>query len=69
MTKIRKKFSKNLKKLRETKGKTQEELAESLNISARYIQQLEGKKTPNVKLDTIEALAKALKVKPIDFFG
>lgn len=28
-----------------------------------------GKKTPNVKLDTIEALAKALKVKPIDFFG
>jgi len=49
------------------KGFTQEELAESLGINVRYIQQLEGRTTPNVKLDTLEALAKVLKVKPSDF--
>ena len=46
---------------------TQENLAEKLNISLRYIQQLEGKNTPNVKIDTLEKLARALKCKPEDF--
>lgn len=67
MTKLRKAFSKNFKKIRTAKGFTQEELAESLGINVRYIQQLEGRSTPNVKLDTLEALAKVLKVKPSDF--
>lgn len=67
MTKLRKAFSKNFKKIRIAKGFTQEELAESLGINVRYIQQLEGRSTPNVKLDTLEALAKVLKVKPSDF--
>ena len=67
MTKLRKAFSKNFKKIRMAKGFTQEELAESLGINVRYIQQLEGRTTPNVKLDTLEALAKVLKVKPSDF--
>lgn len=66
MTKIRRVFAKNLKKIRLEKGLTQEELAEKLGISVRYIQLLEGKTTPNVKLDTVETLAKALKVHSTD---
>ena len=67
MTKIRKTFAKNLKKARLDKGITQEQLAEKLGISVRYIQLLEGKNTPNVKVDTLEALAKELKIKPHEF--
>ena len=51
-----------------SKGLTQEELAEALGINPRYVQLLEGNKTPNVKLDTIEELARVLKSKPADFF-
>ena len=69
MTKIRKTFSKNLKKLRLDKGFTQEQFAEKLGISVRYIQQLEGKNTPNVKIDTLELLAKELKVKPCELLS
>ncbi len=68
MPNIRKTFSKNLKRIRTKKGLTQEELAEKLDISVRYIQYLEGRNTPNVKLDTIASLAKALKVKYFSFF-
>lgn len=68
MTKIRRKFAKNLKKIRMSRGLTQEELAEALGINPRYVQLLEGSKTPNVKLDTIEELARVLKSKPADFF-
>lgn len=66
MTKVRKSFSRNLKKFRLDKGYTQEQFAEKLGISVRYIQQLEGKNTPNVKIDTLELLAKELKVKPFE---
>jgi transcriptional regulator with XRE-family HTH domain len=67
MIKIRRAFARNLKAIRLEKGQTQEELAEKIGISVRYIQLLEGKNTPNVKLDTLETLAKALKVHPSDF--
>lgn len=46
---------------------SQEMLAEKLNINVRYVQQLEGKRTPNVKLETIVSLAKALKVSATEF--
>ena len=67
MTHIRKVFSKNLKKLRLRQGFTQEELAEKLDISTRYVQQLEGANCPNVKIETIALLAKALDVDPTQF--
>lgn len=67
MTRLRKKFSKNLKAIREKRGLTQEQFAERLGITARYIQTLEGKNCPNVKLDTIDTLSKALRVSPIEF--
>lgn len=68
MTQIRKTFSRNLKRLRDRKGLTQESLAERLDISVRYIQQLEGRNCPNVKIDTIAAIAKVLGAKPVEFF-
>ena len=67
MTNLRKKFAKNLKEIRKSKNLTQEQLAERLNISVRYVQVLESKNCPNIKLDTMSKLAKALKAKPIDF--
>ena len=68
MTNLRKKFAKNLKEIRKSKNLTQEQLAERLNISVRYVQVLESKNCPNIKLDTMSKLAKALKAKPIDFW-
>lgn len=67
MSKLRKIFSQRLKEIRRSKGMTQEGLAESLGISVRYVQILESKNPPNVKLDTLEQLAKALKVKVVEF--
>lgn len=61
-------FSKNLKRLRIRKNLTQEELAAKLRIDVRYVQQLEGKNCPNVKIETIAALAKALSAQPFEFF-
>ena len=68
MKPIRKQFSKNLKRLRERNNLTQEDLAEKLDISVRYLQQLEGKNCPSVGLDKIAELSLALKSKPRDFF-
>jgi transcriptional regulator with XRE-family HTH domain len=66
MASIRKTFAQNLKAYRNARNLSQEQLAERLDINVRYVQQLEGKKTPNVKLDTIADLAKVLKVAPSD---
>ncbi len=63
---LRLKFSKNLKFFREKAGITQAQLAERLGITVRYIQQLEGKKVPNTRLDTIEVIAKTLGVEPYE---
>ncbi|MCB1197194.1 MAG: helix-turn-helix transcriptional regulator [Deltaproteobacteria bacterium] len=64
--KLRQKFAQNLKNLRKKKGYTQETLAEKLGISVRHVQFMEGKTTPNIKLDTIEKIAKAIGVNPLD---
>lgn len=66
MSKIRLRFAKRLKQIRTNKGLTQEGLAEILGITVRYVQLLESKTPPNVKLDTLECIAQALKVKPKD---
>ncbi len=52
------------------KGWTQEQLAEFSDISVRHIQRLENNNPSPVKIDTIEKIAKALKVtcsKLLDF--
>lgn len=68
MKAIRKTFAKNMKRLRRKKDLSQEQLAEKMDVSARYIQYLEGKNCPSVGLDVVAKIAKALSVKPKDLF-
>ena len=57
-------FGKNIKRLRKKRGLTQEELAEKSGIDYKYIQKLEGKTPPAVKIDTIKRIASVFKVDP-----
>ena len=61
---IRRKLGRKIKELREKYDYTQEELSEIADIDYKYIQRIEGKHPPALKIDTIVKLAKALKVKP-----
>jgi len=58
------KLGKKIKEFRRERGITQEQLAELVETSYKYIQRIEGKTPPDIRLTTIIKLAKALKVKP-----
>lgn len=61
MEDIRIRFGKNLRKLREDKGLTQEGLADLAGLHFTYIGQIErGRRNPS--LINLERLAKALKI-------
>lgn len=60
------KLGKKIKNLRKNRVVTQEKLAELTEISYKYIQRIEGKNPPDVRLTTVVKLAKALKVKPAE---
>lgn len=51
-----------IKVLRQKNGLTQEKLSELADIDYKYLQRIEGKNPPALKVDTIEKIAKALKV-------
>ena len=59
-------LSNKIKELRKKQGFTQERLAELTGTSYKYIQRIEGRNPPDVRLTTIVRLAKALKVKPAE---
>ncbi len=61
-------LGKRIKKLRKKYGYTQEKLSELTNIDYKYIQRIEGKNPPAIKIDTIERLANALKIKLSELF-
>jgi transcriptional regulator with XRE-family HTH domain len=61
---IRLKLAKKVRQLRKDLGLTQEKLSEVSGIDYKYIQRIEGKRPPNIKLETIEKLAKTLKTTP-----
>lgn len=66
----RKKLGQRIKELRHRKKLTQDRLAEMTGIDYKYLQKIEGKNPPAVRIDTIEKLAKALKTscsKLLDF--
>ena len=66
----RRKLGQRIKELRKKNGLTQDELAEKTGIDYKYIQKIEGKNPPAVRIDTIEKLAKAFKItcsKLLDF--
>lgn len=54
-------LAKRVKEIREKRKITQENLALSTGIDYKYIQRIEGKNPPAVRIDTIEKLAAALK--------
>ena len=67
-TNIRLRLGARIKALRRKNGYTQERFSELANIDYKYLQRIEGKNPPALKVDTIEKLAKALKVNPSKLF-
>lgn len=67
--KIRLQFAYKLREERQKAKLTQEEVAELIDVSARYYQMLESKKPTAVKIDLIEKLAKAFKISPSKLFN
>ena len=61
---IRLNFGEKIKKLRKKRGYTQERLAALTDIDYKYIQRIESKNPPAVKIDTIKRIASAFKVPP-----
>ena len=59
-------LGKKIREFRRKRGITQERLAELTETSYKYIQRIEGKTPPDVRLTTIARLAKALKVNPVE---
>ncbi|MBS1597263.1 MAG: helix-turn-helix transcriptional regulator [Bacteroidetes bacterium] len=62
-----KKFGKRLKEVRQSKKVTQEELAYRTGFELSQIGRIE-RGTVNTSISHISAIAKALKIKPIDLF-
>ena len=56
------KLSRKIKELRKARGFTQEQLAELIETSYKYMQRMEGKTPPDIRLSTIVRLAKALNI-------
>lgn len=65
-TSIGMQLGKKIKEYRRKRGITQEQLAELIETSYKYIQRIEGKNPPDIRLTTIERLSKALKIKPAE---
>ena len=57
------KFGRKIKEVRQKRAMTQEQLAERIKTSYKYIQRIEGKSPPDIRLTTIERIATALKIK------
>lgn len=64
---IKKKFGKNLKRLRLEKGISQESLALSADLDRTYIPSIE-KGERNVSITVVEKLVNALNVSVLEFF-
>ena len=62
-------FSVNLRKFRQARKLTQQKLADVAGIEYKYIQRLESKKPPAVRLDTLARLARALQIHPSKFIS
>lgn len=66
--KLTKLICKRIKKYRSDRGLTQEDLAEKVGVSRVYIGYVEqGRNTPS--LETLEKIAKALKIKITEILG
>lgn len=66
---IRLQLGRKIKEFRKIKGITQQKLAESANIDYKYLQRIEGKRPPNITVETLARIAKALKINPSDLLN
>lgn len=66
MENINIRFGRRLRELRKRYKLTQEELSEASGLDYKYIQRLEGKNPSSPTLNSLEKLAKALKIKPTE---
>ncbi|MDD5080396.1 MAG: helix-turn-helix transcriptional regulator [Candidatus Omnitrophica bacterium] len=66
---IRVLYSERLRYLRKTHGYTQQKLAELANIEYKHVQRLESKKPCDIKLSTLEKIAKAFNISISDFLS
>jgi transcriptional regulator with XRE-family HTH domain len=64
---LREIVAKNLRRLRQAKGLSQEELADRANINRNYVGMLEREQHA-ATIDMLEKLADVLDVDPIEFF-
>ena len=64
---LRRIVARNLKRLRQERGLTQEELADLAGLNRNYIGMIERQENA-ATIDTLEALAKALEVEPARLF-
>jgi transcriptional regulator with XRE-family HTH domain len=61
-TNIRLKLGKRIRALRTKYGYTQEGLSEATGIDYKYIQKIEGKSPPALKIDTLQRIAKVFNI-------
>lgn len=66
---INQKLAKRIKEVRARQGITQEELAELIKTSYKYVQRIEGKNPPDIRLTTVEKIATALRTTPADLLN
>lgn len=59
-------ISKNIRKLREQKGISQDRLSKLADISLNTVAKLESEESPNPTIDTLQKIARALSVKVED---
>ncbi|MDD4909078.1 MAG: helix-turn-helix transcriptional regulator [Candidatus Omnitrophica bacterium] len=59
---IKASYSQRLRSLRKQYGYTQQELAEKADIEYKHIQRLESKRPCDVKLSTLEKIARAFNI-------
>ncbi len=58
----RRKLARRIKEIRKKRRLTQEEAAEKTGIKYKYYQEIEGSKPRDMKLSTLEKIAKGLQV-------
>ena len=58
----------NIKRVREEKGMTQEQLAEKANVNRSLLNQLETGKLKNTSINTLQKIADTLNCKIIELF-
>ena len=63
---INMKLGPKIKELRQKRRLTQEQLAEIVKTSCKYVQRIEGKNPPDLRVSSLERIAKALKITPAE---